>query len=57
MYTFHTSGIRLDLNADAECGNCALFWNESNGVQCACFVNNDQQSASVNRCFLKIFHT
>ena len=34
----------------------ALFWNESNGLQCTYFVNNGLQSASVNRRVLNIIH-
>ena len=34
----------------------ALFWNENNGSQCAYFVNNGLQSASMNRRFLNIIH-
>ena len=32
----------------------ALFWNGNSGLQCTYFVNNDLQSASVNRHFLNI---
>ena len=34
----------------------ALFWNGNSGLQCAYFVNNDLQSASMNRRFLNIIH-
>ena len=34
----------------------ALFWNGDNGLQCAYFIDNGLQSASMNRRFLNIIH-
>ena len=34
----------------------AFFLNGNNGLQCAYFVNNGLQSASMNRRFLNIIH-
>ena len=34
----------------------ALFWNGSNGMQCAYFVNNGLQRFFMNRSFLNIIH-
>ena len=34
----------------------ALLWNGNNGLQCAYFVNNGLQNASMNRRFLNIIH-
>ena len=41
-----------------ECGyySLRLFWNGNNGLPCAYFLNNGQQSASMKRHFLNIIY-